>query len=194
MALIVVPLASALLWLGWHAVDVLEQRSVNQRMSALDYAVATTLTDGLRTISAVGLALAEAPSFQAAAGPEADDERRHQLVALLGRHPAVAAAFVGYPDGHFLYAGRLSEFPEERRAEFAAPSADAIIVRTVDGVGAERRESWTIAGSGGAPRLLADTYDPRTRPWYKEAEAKHAPVLTEPYRFAWSTEAGISPG
>src|SRR5438309_2115273 len=82
--------------------------------------VTTTLTDGLRTISAVGLALAEAPSFQAAAGPEADDERRHQLVALLGRHPAVAAAFVGYPDGHFLYAGRLSEFPEERRAEFAA--------------------------------------------------------------------------
>ena len=42
--------------------------------------------------------------------------------------------------------------------------------------------------------MLADTYDPRTRPWYKEAEAKHAPVLTEPYRFAWSTEAGISAG
>jgi len=80
MALIVVPLASALLWLGWHAVDELEQRSVNQRMSALDYAVATTLTDGLRTITAVGLTLAEAPSFQAAAGHEADEERRrHRL-------------------------------------------------------------------------------------------------------------------
>src|ERR1044071_6523529 len=61
MGLIVVPLASALLWLGWHAVDVLEQRSVNQRMSALDYAVSTTLTDGLRTISSVGLTLAESP-------------------------------------------------------------------------------------------------------------------------------------
>ena len=68
MALIVVPLASALLWLGWHAVGVLEQRSVNQRMSALDYAVATTLTDGLHTIASVGLTLAEAPSFQAIAG------------------------------------------------------------------------------------------------------------------------------
>jgi len=194
MALIVVPLASALLWLGWHAVDVLEQRSVNQRMTALDYAVATTLTDGLHTISSVGLTLAEAPSFQFAAGHEADDERRRQLVAVLGRHPAVAAAFVGYPDGHFLYAGRLSEFSAARRAEFAAPTADSIVVRTVDGEGEARRETWTIVGSSGAPRSRHDTYDPRKRPWYTEAEAKHAPVLTEPYRFAWSTEAGISAG
>src|SRR5262252_1045135 len=81
MGLIVVPLASALLWLGFHAVNVLERRSVNQRMSALDYAVATTLTDGLRTITSVGLTLAEAPSFQSEAGHEADDERRRQLIA-----------------------------------------------------------------------------------------------------------------
>jgi adenylate cyclase len=194
MGLIVVPLASALLWLGWHAVDVLEQRSVNQRMTALDYAVATTLTDGLRTITSVGLTLAEEPSFAVTAGAEADDERRRQLVAMLQRHPAVSAAFVGYPDGHFLYAGRLSEFPAERRAEFAAPSEDAIVVRTVDGEGAQRRETWVIAGGGGAPHSRPDSYDPRTRPWYTEAESKHAPVLTEPYRFAWSTDAGISAG
>jgi hypothetical protein len=117
MALIVVPLASALLWLGWHAVDVLEQRSVNQRMSALDFAVATTLTDGLRTITSVGLTLSEAPSFAINAGPEADEERRHQLVSVLNRHPAVTAVFVGYPDGHFLYAGRPSAGPSwPRRA------------------------------------------------------------------------------
>src|SRR5882724_2547163 len=159
MALIVVPLASALLWLGWHAVDVLEQRSVSQRMRALDYAVATTLTDGLRTITSVGLTLAEAPSFLATAGSAADDERRRQLVSVLHRHPALSAAFVGYPDGRFIYAGRLSEFPAERRAEFAAPSEDAIVVRVVDGEGPARRESWTIAGSGAAPRSRPDSYD-----------------------------------
>src|SRR4029077_7076699 len=98
-----------------------------------------TLPDGLRTISSVGLTLAEAPSFHTAAGPEADDERRRQLVAVLGRHPAVAAAYVGYPDGHFLYAGRLSQFPAQRRIEFAAPNADAIVLRTVDGEGPARR-------------------------------------------------------
>jgi adenylate cyclase len=194
MALIVVPLASALLWLGWHAVDVLEQRSVNQRMTALDFAVATTLTDGLHTITSVGLTLSEAPSFAVNAGPEADEERRHQLVGVLNRHPAVTAVFVGYPDGHFLYAGRPSQFPADRRAELAAPSADAIILRTVDGEGPARRETWTIAGSNGPPRTRPDNYDPRTRPWYIEAESSQAPVLTEPYRFAWSRDPGISAG
>ena len=194
MALIVVPLASALLWLGWHAVGQLEQRSVNQRMSALDFAVATTLTDGLHTITSVGLTLSEAPSFAVNAGPEADDERRRQLAGVLKRHPAVTAVFVGYPDGHFLYAGRPSQFPADRRAELAAPSADAIILRTVDGEGPARRETGTIAGSSGPPRTRPDNYDPRTRPWYTEAESSQAPVLTEPYRFAWSREPGISAG
>jgi adenylate cyclase len=194
MALIVVPLASALLWLGWHAVGVLEERSVTQRMSALDYAVSSTLTSGLRTISSVGLTLAEAPSFQAAAGHDANDERRRQLIGVLNRHSALAAAYVGYPDGLFLYAGRLSEFPAERQAEFGAPKSDALVVRTVDGEGEARRETWMIVGSGATPRSRPDSYDPRKRPWYTEAEAKHAPVLTEPYHFAWSTEPGISAG
>src|SRR5262249_4716655 len=74
------------------------------------------------------------------------------------------------------------------------PSADAIVVRTVEGEGAERRETWMVEGVGGKPHTRPDTYDPRTRPWYVEAIDKHAPVLTEPYRFAWSSEAGISAG
>jgi adenylate cyclase len=194
MALIVVPLALALLWLGWRAVDLQERRSVNQRMATLDNAVATSLTSGLHTIVSVGLTLAEAPSFSPKAGPEADDERLRQLVDVLHRHPTVSAVFVGYPDGRFLYAGHTSEFSAARRAEFDAPDADAIILRTIDGEGAARRETWSIAGHDGAPRTRPEDYDPRTRPWYKEAERAQAPVLTEPYRFAWSSDAGISAG
>ena len=39
MAMIVLPLAAALLWLGWRAVDQLEKRSIEHRMAALDEAV-----------------------------------------------------------------------------------------------------------------------------------------------------------
>ena len=39
MALIVVPLTSVLLWLGWRSVDLLEQRSADQRVSRLESAV-----------------------------------------------------------------------------------------------------------------------------------------------------------
>jgi adenylate cyclase len=58
MALIVLPLAAALLWLGWRAVDQLEARSVEQRMASLETAVEGFLTSGLRIITAVGATLA----------------------------------------------------------------------------------------------------------------------------------------
>ena len=54
MALIVLPLTTALLWLGWRAVDHLETRSVGQRMASLETAVEGFLTSGLRVTVAVG--------------------------------------------------------------------------------------------------------------------------------------------
>ena len=61
MALIVLPLSLALLWLGWRAVDHLETRSVGQRMASLESAVEGFLTAGLRVVMAVGTTLAETP-------------------------------------------------------------------------------------------------------------------------------------
>src|SRR5260370_17400606 len=104
MALIVLPLATALLWLGWRAVDHLETRSVGQRMASLETAVEGFLASGLRVVAAVGATLAESPSFAPDAGPDADQERLRQFVALLGPYPAMAAVFLRYSDGHFLYA------------------------------------------------------------------------------------------
>ena len=197
MALIVVPLAGALLWLGWRAVDAQEERSTDQRMNALETAVERFLTDGLRIVVSVGNTLAEAPSFAVNAGPEADIERRRQLVALLGRHPAVAAAFVGYPDGGFVYAGRPDFLSVEQRAEFDAPDGESIIVRSIEGEGAARRETWSFYmpdGSRSAERTRPSTFDPRTRPWFVDAVKARAPALTAPYRFSQSSIVGISAG
>ncbi len=197
MALIVVPLASALLWLGWRAVDTLEQRSVAQRMATLDTAVSGFLVNGLRVVVSAGLTLAEAPSFATSAGSAADEERGRQLVALLLRHPALAAAFVGYGDGHFVFAGRMSDFSASQRAEYGAPEGDAMIVRIIDGEGPARRETWWFPAADGtrsAVKTRHFDYDPRVRPWYVEATKKREPALTEPYLFAQSNAPGISAG
>ena len=50
MALVVVPLTSVLLWLGWHSVGLLEQRSADQRVSNLEAAVEGFLTNGLHVV------------------------------------------------------------------------------------------------------------------------------------------------
>jgi len=196
-ALVVVPLSSALLWLGWRSVDLLEQRSVEHRMSTLEAAVSNFLSGGLRNIVSVGMTLAAQPSFAASAGTAADNERRRQLVDLLDRHPAIEAAFVGYDDGRFLYAGRLSLLSIAQRAEFDAPDGEAVIVRSVEAGPGTRPETWWFVLPGGGttpPRVHPTSFDPRQRPWYIDATSRKAPTLTEPYRFAWADEIGISAG
>jgi adenylate cyclase len=197
MALIVFPLATALLWLGWRAVDHLETRSVGQRMASLETAVEGFLASGLSVVAAVGTTLAESPGFAPGAGPGADEERLRQFVALLGHYPAMAAVFVGYEDGHFLYAGRPETFSVDQRLEFDAPDGPSIILRMVSGEGASRRETWWFEmpdGSKSPPRSRPLGYDPRTRPWYIDALRTKAPVLTEPYHFAQANVIGVSAG
>src|SRR5471030_1919887 len=197
MAFVVIPLAAVLLWLGWRAVDTLEQRSVEQRMAALDDAVSGFLTGGLRTIVSVGLALGEAPSFSPQAGLALEDERSRQLVALLKRHPAVAAVYLGDADGRFLFAGHMTSFSAEQRDNYGASSEEDVIVRTISGDGAARQESWWFRSPGGerSPEWTQRSdYDPRTRPWYEQAIRSRAPALTEPYLFAQSRASGISAG
>ncbi len=74
MALIVVPLASVLLWLGWRSVTFLEQRSADQRVANLETAVEDFLTDGLHVVISVGQALAFGPSFNVTENPLTDEE------------------------------------------------------------------------------------------------------------------------
>ncbi len=197
MALIVLPLAAALLWLGWRAVDRLEARSVEHRMAALDAAVQGFLTSGLRVVVAVGTTLAETPEFVVEAGPKADMERLRQFVGVLRRYPAMAAIFVGYDDGHFLYVGRPETFSADQRKDFDAPDGPSIILRTVEGEGKARRDTWWFEmpdGSRTPARSRPLDYDPRTRPWYIDAERAKAPVLTEPYQFAQANVVGVSAG
>ena len=193
MALIVVPLAGALLWLGWRSVGSLEQRNADQRVTALEAAVERFLTEGLRVVVSVGQTLADGPSFNATDNPLIDEERRRQLITMLRRHEAVQAGFVGYDDGSFIYAGRLESFSIAQRLEFDAPDGEAIIVRIIT----DGRENWWFYapdGSHGPAQTRLTEFDPRTRPWYIDAVKAHQAILTEPYHFAQTNDIGISAG
>ncbi len=197
MALVLAPLSTALLWLGWRSVDALEQRSADARVSELEKAVEQFMSQGLRVVVYVGLTLAESPTFADHVDRLDIAERHRQLVALLKRHPTVSAAFVGYADGNFIYAGRPNSFSPTDRPDFDKADRNAVVLRVIEGAGPARREvSWLEApdGTRGTEHAQPTDYDPKTRPWYVEAEKVRGPVLTEPYRFAWSNEVGISAG
>ena len=195
MALIVVPLSCALLWLGWRAVDRLEKEDVDQRMAELDTAVTGFLSNGMRLVVSVGQTLGEQPAFAPRAG--ADEQRFGQLLGVLHRHPAVDAAYVGYGDGRMLYVGRTDAFTPAQRERFKVPAGDPIVLRVIDGEGTARRDVWRFLGADGAPgepHEAPSEFDPRQRPWYIGAKRSGAPALTAPYLFAWSGEPGVSIG
>ena len=197
MALVVVPLTSVLLWLGWRSVDLLEQRSADQRVSHLESAVEDFLTEGLHVVVSVGQALAYGPSFNATENPVTDEERRHQLIALLQRHQAVQSAFVGYADGSFIYAGRPESLSIQQRIDLDAPDGESIIVRVIEAGASPRTETYWFYrpdGSHGPARTTTTSFDARTRPWYVAAMKAGQAILTEPYRFAQTPDAGISAG
>lgn len=196
MVLIVLPLATALLWLGWRAVDQLEDRSVRHRMAALDSAVEGFLTSGLRVVVAVGTTLAETQAF-APGSTVADEERLRQFAVIIQRYPAMAAIYVGYEDGRFLYVGRTETLSISQRLEFDAPDAPSLLVRSVVAGDGLRQETWwfQLADGGRSPvqtRMI--DFDPRTRPWYLEAMRVMGPALTEPYSFAQAKVVGVSAG
>jgi adenylate cyclase len=122
---------------------------------------------------------------------------RRQLVGVLRRHPNFAAAYVGYPDGQFLYAGRVALMTAAQRTELGSSDPKALIVRNITGGGPARRETWRFVdpdGTTGSERSVPSDFDPRARPWYALAVQQQKPALTEPYRFAQSNEPGISAG
>ena len=196
MVLIVLPLAAALLWLGWRAVDQLEERSVRHRMAALDSAVEGFLSSGLRVVVAVGSTLAETQAF-APGSTVADEERLRQFAVIISRYPAMAAIYVGYDDGRFLYVGRTETLSISQRLEFDAPDAPSLLIRTVAAGDGMRRETWWFEhadGSRSPVQTRMVDFDPRARPWYVDAMRAKGAVLTEPYSFAQAKVVGVSAG
>lgn len=197
MALILAPLAAALLWLGWRSVTFVERLSGDQRVSVLEEGIERFVSNGLRGVVAVGQTLAETPVFRIDRGPDVDDERRRQLAAALTHHPLVGAAYVGFRDGRFLYVGRPDVYWDTPRVPYQDQKPDAVQVLMIEGKGAERRETWWFQspdGSRSQARVQPVDYDPLSRPWYVDTMRAGKAVLTPPYRFVQSHRFGISVG
>ncbi len=113
---------------------------------------------------------------------------QREQVALLGEtirnHPALDSAFIGFPDGEFLFVGR------------SAPPDTGFRTRVIT-VGSGERV--TTLGETDERMVevssqidVSDTYDPTERPWYTPIAAGAAEAWTEPYVFASSQEPGIT--
>jgi diguanylate cyclase (GGDEF)-like protein len=107
-----------------------------------------------------------------------DDQIEKLFVACLETSPEVSGVLLGRKDGSFIFATRNDDGVFVKRIA-VGPSG-----RTVT-----RREYW---GNQSTSVLSNDSYDPRSRPWYRLASANGSSAWTEVYQFATSKRPGIT--
>jgi PAS domain S-box-containing protein len=110
-----------------------------------------------------------------------DDALESHLFRLLQIAPQQAGLFVGRPDGSFVYVSRGNEPGQFRTKTIRASETGAQLVW--------RDGSFSVLRRATDP---ADTYDPRTRPWYNAAELGRGSVWTDPYVFFTSQRPGLT--
>lgn len=119
------------------------------------------------------------------------------LAGLLEQNLLLSALYVGYPDGQFLLLRPLRH-PTLRLQE-GMPANAAFLLQSIaqeKGPGTPLVGRWSFYDAqlkllSTAPRPEYQ-FDPRTRPWYQEAQHSRTQILTTPYLFFTTQELGIT--
>jgi adenylate cyclase len=101
---------------------------------------------------------------------------------LLQDQPQLASLYVGDPEGNFLMVQRSPE--------------GTLGTKVIEHDGAERRVTWYRRNQAGQVETIeedpADTYDPRSRPWYRGAISVDGLFWTDVYVFFTSQKPGLT--
>ena len=119
------------------------------------------------------------------------------LVRLLEQNQLLSAVYVGYPDGQFLLVRPLRS--AQVRERVGAPPTAAFLLQSLARENGRRkplvgRFSFYDAQLNRLGSAVRPDYrfDPRTRPWYAEAQQNRTQILTAPYVFFTTQEVGVT--
>jgi len=118
------------------------------------------------------------------------------LAAMLKNNGQLFNLYVGYDDGSFLELDSIEGSGRETRARLEAPDQATfrlLIISRSDPAGIKSRRlflSDTLETVRELPGPL--DYDPRERPWYKDAERRDGSSLTGPYVFFATGKQGYT--
>jgi diguanylate cyclase (GGDEF)-like protein len=177
LALVVVDLFAVTLT-GFHA----RQESVAVARDAIRREGDTTIQSILRHLepaeqSANVTARLLADALLETAGPGLDRYLYTQLAVM----PQMTGAFVGFPNGEFVFVSREAGGFRSKRITIANGSRDVEVDHLDPGFSLLSTE-----------RPSDDTYDPRTRPWFALTENSERIEWTDPYVFFSSGRPGVT--
>ncbi|WP_043307854.1 HD domain-containing phosphohydrolase [Pseudomonas sp. ML96] len=128
-----------------------------------------------------------------------DSYQRMNLLPMFAQalkdNPKLAALYLGYEDGDFFMVRPLRD--DRLKGIFDAPANAAYQVWTIDRTGDARpisESQYFDADLNWISRRqnLKESYDPRTRNWYKSARADQQLITTDPYAFFSTKDVGTT--
>jgi len=186
LAIVAIQLASAAVVIGWYFYSLQSELAGFRRQAAEE--VVLRSIEATQQFFEPSEAVAEAGRRLLTGGvlaPERPEQLERYLAEQLRQHPQIAGLYLGYPDGGFLYVMRSDEA--------GAGGTRTKIIRQ----GAQGREVelvWRDRDFLEVRRASdpADSFDPRTRPWYDGASRQQGGFWTAPYVFFTVREPGVT--
>ncbi len=172
--------------------SLLQERRSDVRQTALTIVQQVdTILAPVRSVVAQAIDVAESDL--------ANEERLHAIQAIatgtVKSQKRISGVYVGFPDGSFEMSIAVPAEVLEAIGvnEITGP---ATIRRVIDRRSAEPADSWFYQDPSTKQWQRSQAkpapYDPRARPWYRQALEKNGAVWTDPYPFATAGELGIT--
>ncbi|MBC5765022.1 adenylate/guanylate cyclase domain-containing protein [Ramlibacter albus] len=188
----VLPVFAAAIWVGYISNDRMARDTADKSMErARIETISQTeaLLDPIASLVRVGVGVAaEQPDFYRT------EKATPSMMEVLGHSPAISSVFVGFADGSYRMALRT---PKGLRIQNTVPPegteyATRWIDRSKSGAALDKYTFLDAkqkqVGHLDAPAL----YDPRVRPWYRDAVEKKNLVISNPYIYATTGLPGVT--
>ncbi|MEI8304581.1 MAG: HD domain-containing phosphohydrolase [Burkholderiales bacterium] len=118
------------------------------------------------------------------------------LQATLDSSSPLTSLYLGYANGDMLMLRRLHDAADQ--TFFKAPPEARYVLQSIEHRAGDRRARFVFLDAALKPLReedrpdYADAYDPRTRPWYRDALSRGGTVTSEPYVFFTTRKVGMT--
>lgn len=191
--LMVLPVFAAAIWVGYvsndrMARDTAEKTIERSRLETIGQTEA--LLNPIASLVRVASRFAtEQPDFYRS------DKALPPMFEVLGHSANISSVYVGFADGSYRMALRVPK--GLRIGNSAPPDGTQFSSRWIDrhgaAAGAQDRYTFFDGGHKSLGELsVAATYDPRVRPWFKDAMERKDLVISNPYIYATTGLPGIT--
>lgn len=188
----VLPVFSAALWVSYVSNDRMARQTANQTVErarretiAHTEALLNPMAAMVRVAAQVGAAQ---PDFYR------DARALPSMLETVARNANISSVYVGFADGSYRMALRVP--PQFKVFNNAPPAGTLFSTRWIDRrAGGAPQDRYTFLGKDNAAlgeAAAAAVYDPRSRPWFKDAVDRKGLVISNPYIYATTGLPGVT--